>query len=261
MRLDQRRRVEEKQRMASIDINADLGEGDVADAEILRVVSSCNIACGGHAGDSASMRATVAAAIENSVAIGAHPSYPDRDGFGRRSGFLEGADLLTTLVEQIRSLSAVVAEHGAALHHVKPHGALYSDASSDAELADVVADAVVEACDGVFLVGLPDRELQRAACRRGLPFLAEAFIDRAYLADGRLVPRSEPGAVHQSLATIEAQAISLARDHSVTSIDGQLVSLSADTLCVHGDTPGAAEVARVVRHALEQQGIEICVAV
>ena len=246
--------------MASIDINADLGEGDASDTEILRVVSSCNIACGGHAGDTASMRATVAAAIEYGVAIGAHPSYPDREGFGRRSDFLAGADLLATLVEQIHSLSAVVAEQGAALHHVKPHGALYNDACADAELADVVASAVVEACDSVFLVGLPNSELQRAASRRGLPFLAEAFIDRAYLADGRLVPRSEPGAVHQSLASMEAQAISLARDHSVTSIDGRLVSIAADTLCVHGDTPGAAAAARAVRHALEQQGIEICVA-
>ena len=179
--------------MVSIDINADLGEGDASDAEILRVVSSCNIACGGHAGDAASMRATVAAACKNGVAIGAHPSYPDREGFGRRSAFLAGAELLTTLVEQIRSLSAVVSEQGAALHHVKPHGALYNDACSDAELADVVAEAIAEACDGAFLVGPPDSELQRAAGRRGLRFLAEAFVDRAYLADGRLVPRSEPG--------------------------------------------------------------------
>lgn len=246
--------------MASIDINADLGEGDPSDADILRVVSSCNIACGGHAGDKASMRATVAAAIENDVAIGAHPSYPDREGFGRQSRFAAGADLLATLVEQIRSLSAVVSEYGAALHHVKPHGALYNDACADAELADVVANAVVKACDGLFLVGLPCSELQRAAGRRGLPYLAEAFIDRAYLADGRLVPRSEPGAVHRSLSTIKAQAISLARDHSVTSIDGQLVSVPADTLCVHGDTPGAAQAARAVRRALEQQGIEIRVA-
>lgn len=246
--------------MASMDINADLGEGNASDAEILSVVSSCNIACGGHAGDMASMRATVTAAIENGVAIGAHPSYPDREGFGRRSNLLAGVDLLTTLVEQIRSLTAVVSEYGAALHHVKPHGALYNDACADAELADVVAKAVVEACDGVFLVGLPNSELHRAAGRGGLPYLAEAFIDRAYLADGRLVPRSEPGAVHRSLASIEAQAISLARDHSVMSIDGRPVSLLADTLCVHGDTPGAAAAARAVRHALEQQGIEIRVA-
>lgn len=246
--------------MPSIDINADLGEGEASDAEILRVVSSCNIACGGHAGDTASMRATVAAAIANGVAIGAHPSYPDREGFGRRSDFIAGPDLRATLVKQIRSLSAIVSEHGASLHHVKPHGALYNDACANAELADIVAEAVVDACDGVYLVGLPNSELQRAAVRRGLPYLAEAFIDRAYLADGRLVPRAEPGAVHRSLATIAAQAISLARDHMVTSIDGRPVSLSADTLCVHGDTPGAAEAARAVRHALEQQGIEIRVA-
>ncbi|MDH3305204.1 MAG: 5-oxoprolinase subunit PxpA [Gammaproteobacteria bacterium] len=243
--------------MVSIDINADLGEGEASDADILRVVSSCNIACGGHAGDTASMQATVTAAIANGVAIGAHPSYPDREGFGRRSGFTAESDLRATLVKQIRSLSDIVSEHGAALHHVKPHGALYNDACADAELADVVAEAVLDACDGVYLVGPPNSELQLAAGRRGLPYLAEAFVDRAYLADGRLVPRAEPGAVHRSLSAIVAQAISLARDHAVTSIDGRTVSLSADTVCVHGDTPGAAEAARAVRHALEQQGIEI----
>ena len=260
MRPRTRRRMEEKQRMASIDINADLGEGAGSDAEILSVVSSCNIACGGHAGDESSMRATVSAAVRNGVAIGAHPSYPDRDGFGRRSGFLAGAELRTALVEQIRSLCAVASEQGVALHQVKPHGALYNDACVDAELADVVAEAIAEACAGAFLVGPPDSELQRAAGRRGLRFLAEAFVDRAYLADGRLVPRSEPGAVHSSLSSIETQAIALARDHSVTSIDGRPVSLSVDTLCVHGDTPGAAAAARAVRRALEQQGIEIRVA-
>lgn len=246
--------------MASIDINADLGEGEANDAELLRVVSSCNIACGGHAGAQASMRATVAEAVRNDVAIGAHPSYPDREGFGRRSRFLVGEGVFATLVEQIRALDTVLAEHGAKLRHIKPHGALYNDACADAELADTVARAAREAGAGIFLVGLPDSELQRAAHQHVLPFLAEAFIDRAYLADGRLVPRSDPGAVLNRVTDIEAQAISIARDRSVTSIDGRSIAIAADTLCVHGDTPGAAQAARAARLALERQGIAVRVA-
>lgn len=246
--------------MASIDINADLGEGGSYDAELLGIVSSCNVACGGHAGNADSMHSTVTAAIRNGVAIGAHPSYPDRGGFGRRSGFQSGKKLQTSLVDQIHALREVAADHNAQLHHVKPHGALYNDAAADAALAEIVAQAVVEAGDGASLVGPPDSELQRAAERHSLRFLAEAFIDRAYLADGRLVPRTQAGAVHDSLERITAQAVSLAAHQVVTSIDGRQVAISADTLCVHGDTPGAADAARAVRRALELQGIEIRVA-
>ena len=243
--------------MAIIDLNADLGEGDPYDAELLRIVSSCNIACGGHAGDADSMLTTVKAAIQNGVAIGAHPSYADREGFGRQSGYQGGTGLLNTLTGQLRALGAVVANCDARIHHVKPHGALYNDAAADADLAEIVAKAVLEAGNDVSLVGPPDSQLQRAAERHLLGFLAEAFIDRAYLADGRLVPRAQPGAVHDSLDTIKAQAISLALHQSVTSIDGCQIAISADTLCVHGDTPGAADAARAVRSALQEHGIEI----
>lgn len=243
--------------MASIDLNADLGEGDPFDAELLRIVSSCNIACGGHAGDADSMLTTVTAAIQNGVAIGAHPSYADREGFGRRSGNQSGAELLNTLTRQIRALGDIVTDCGACIHHVKPHGALYSDAAADADLAEIVAKAVAEAAEGASLVGPPDGELQHAAERNSLRYLAEAFIDRAYLADGRLLPRTQPGAVHDSLDTITAQAISLAVHQSVTCIDGKQIAVPADTLCVHGDTPGAADAARAVRAALQEQGIEI----
>ena len=229
--------------MPAIDLNADLGEGDPHDAELLTIVSSCNIACGGHAGDEASMRATIASAVSNNVAIGAHPSYPDRDGFGRRSNFLTGDELRVSLLAQINTLASIANELGAALVHIKPHGALYNDAVNDRELADLVAGCNATAAPGTAFVGLPDSEMQRAASRHSLNFVAEGFIDRAYQNDGQLVPRSEPGAVHESLELVLPQAISLVG--------------KVDTLCIHGDTPGAVAAATAVRDALEKQGVEI----
>ena len=229
--------------MPAIDLNADLGEGDLYDAELLTIVSSCNIACGGHAGDEASMRATIASAITNNVAIGAHPSYPDREGFGRRSHYLASDELRDSLIAQINKLAAAAKEQGATLSHVKPHGALYNDAVNDRELADIVASCVAAAVPGAAFVGLPDSEMQHAATRYSLNFVAEGFIDRAYQDDGQLVPRSEPGAVHKSLELILPQAASLVG--------------KVDTLCIHGDTPGAVEAAAAVRDALEKQGVEI----
>lgn len=203
------------------------------------------------------MQATVKAAMKNDVAIGAHPSYADREGFGRRSRFQIGIELFDSLLTQIRALRDIAADQGASIGHVKPHGGLYNDAALDADLADIVAMAVVEAGEDIRLVGPPDSELQRAAERHALRFVGEAFIDRAYLADGRLLPRTERGAVHDSLEKIVAQALSLALQQSVTSIDGQQLAISADTLCVHGDTPAAADVARAVYQELQKQGIEI----
>jgi 5-oxoprolinase (ATP-hydrolysing) subunit A len=229
--------------MPAIDLNADLGEGDLYDAELLTIVSSCNIACGGHAGDEASMRETIASAISNNVAIGAHPAYPDREGFGRRSAFLAGDELRVSLIEQIKKLASIADQQGAMLVHVKPHGALYNDAVNDCELADMVAGCVATAVPGAAFVGLPDSELQDAATRHSLNFVAEGFVDRAYEDNGQLLPRSEPGAVHKSLELILPQAVSLV---------GRV-----DTLCIHGDTPGAVGAAVAVRDALEKQGVEI----
>ncbi len=229
--------------MPTIDLNADLGEGDPYDAELLKIVSSCNIACGGHAGDEVSMRVTIASAIANGVAIGAHPSYPDRDGFGRRSGYLAGDELRASLIRQIRALIAVAAKLGATPAHVKPHGALYNDAVNNRELADVIASAVFETMPGAALVGLPNSELQNAAEHGALKFVAEGFVDRAYRGDGQLVPRSVPGAVHDSLELVLPQAVSLVG--------------KVDTLCIHGDTPGAADVAKAVREELEKLGVTI----
>ncbi len=229
--------------MRVIDLNADLGEGDAFDDELLEIVSSCNIACGGHAGDETSMRVTTGAAIANNVAIGAHPGYPDRDGFGRRSGYMVGDELKESIVLQIRAIAGVVAEHDMALTHVKPHGALYNDAVNDRGLADIIAASIVAAAPEAAMVGLPDSELQNAAQSSGLVFVGEGFVDRAYQADGQLVSRSVPGAVHGCLDLVLPQAVSLVG--------------KVETLCIHGDTPGAADVARAVRERLEEQGVTI----
>ena len=240
-----------------IDLNADLGEGDPYDEALLGIVSSCNVACGGHAGDAESMATTVRTAIANGVAVGAHPGYPDREGFGRVSGFLAGDALYESLSEQVTGLADVAAELGTRLSHVKAHGALYNDAVHDAAVADVIARVTAEAPGDPALVGMAGTELQAAAERFGLRFVAEAFIDRAYEPDGTLVPRSEPGAVHSELAVATTQAVTLAEKGEVTARNGDVIRVAADTLCIHGDTPGAASAARAVRDVLESHGVEI----
>jgi len=243
--------------VAAIDLNVDLGEGDAHDAELLEIVSSCSIACGGHAGDAGSMAATVAAAIRNGVVVGAHPGYPDRDGFGRESGFLDGDALYESLTGQVTALADIAAELGARLAHVKPHGALYNDAVANDQLADIIARVTAEAPGTVSLVGMAGTGLQRAAGRHRLNFVAEGFIDRAYEPDGTLMSRKKPGAVHTDFSVAVAQAVSLARDGYVSAVNGDVIRVVADTLCIHGDTPGAADAARQVRDALEAHGIEI----
>ena len=243
--------------MTAIDLNADLGEGDACDDELLRIVTSCNIACGGHAGDAQSMALTVRAAISNGVCVGAHPGYPDRDGFGRVSGFLGGTELYESLTAQVTALASIAAELGAPLTHVKPHGALYNDALTDRELADIIARVTAEALGSPAFVGMANTELEFAARRHSLSFIAEAFADRAYEPDGTLVSRSSPGAVHSALYVITTQAVRLATDGQVTASNGDVIDVRADTLCIHGDTPGAAEAARAVRDVLTDHGVEI----
>ena len=243
--------------MASIDLNADLGEGAPSDDELLELVSSCNIACGGHAGDAASMAATVRSALANGVAVGAHPGYPDREGFGRVSGFLDGDALYESLTEQVTALADIAADLGARLAHIKPHGALYNDAVGNRALADIIARVTAEAPGAPAFMGMANTELQAAAERHGLRFIAEGFVDRAYEPDGTLVSRKEPGAVHAELAVVTTQAVRLAEQGEVTARNGDLVRVRAESLCIHGDTPGAAAVARAVRDVLESHGVEI----
>lgn len=243
--------------MKSIDLNSDLGEGYPDDEELLQLVSSCNVACGGHAGDAQSMTATIRMAIANGVTIGAHPSYPDREGFGRVSGFMRGEELYESLTGQVAAIEDITAQLGAKIAHIKPHGTLYTDAVNDAELADIIARVTAEAPGAPALMGMANSELQAAAERHQLDFIAEGFIDRAYQPDGNLVPRSEPGAVHEDLAVAATQAVQLAEDGQVTARNGEVIAVSVDTLCIHSDTPGAAEKARAVRDVLESHGVEI----
>ena len=243
--------------MPRIDLNADLGEGAPFDAELLQIVSSANIACGGHAGDGESMAITVRSAIANGVAVGAHPGYPDREGFGRESGFLSGDALYEALTEQVTALADIAAQLGARLSHVKPHGALYNDAVRRRDLANIIARVTAEAPGDPAFMGMAGTELEGAADEHGLVFIAEAFVDRAYEPDGTLVSRKEPGAVHENLSVATTQAIRLAEYGETTARNGAIVKVRADTLCIHGDTPGAAEKARAVRDVLESHGVEI----
>ncbi len=240
-----------------IDLNADVGEGETILPELLGIVSSCNIACGGHTGDAESMRRTLDAAIAHNVVAGAHPSYPDREGFGRRSRFLSAEALAPELEVQIHALRDVAELSGAHLVHVKPHGALYNDAAIDRPLADAVTTAVRAVDPALVVVGPPGSELARAAEHAGLRFAAEGFVDRAYMADGSLVPRTEPGAVYGRPEQAAQQALDIATRRAVTAIDGTTLPLDVETLCIHGDTPGAAASAAAVRKALEAAGVRI----
>jgi UPF0271 protein len=240
-----------------VDLNADLGEGAPDDAELLTLVSSANIACGWHAGDARLMQATVTAALARGVALGAHPSYPDREHFGRREMQLAPADVRADLVYQIGALDALVRAAGGRLHHVKPHGALYNQAARDPALADAVAGAVLDVDPSLALYGLAGSELLRAAERAGLRAVAEVFADRGYRADGSLVPRGQPGALIHDADEAVARTLRMVRDGSVVAVTGETVALQAQTLCLHGDGPHALAFARALHAALTQAGVQL----
>jgi UPF0271 protein len=241
-----------------IDLNADVGEGCADDTALLALVTSANVACGFHAGDTASMARTVSAAAKAGVAVGAHPSFPDREGFGRRPMQRSPAEVEADVINQVRALHAICRAQGVQLAHVKPHGALYNQAAVDAELAAAIARAVHAVDPRLALVGLASsRSLREAAAAFGLRYAAEAFADRAYAADGTLIPRSRAGAVIESAAAAAAQAVRIATRGEVAAADGALVRLEADTLCLHGDTPGAVDLARAVRAALLGAGVAV----
>lgn len=248
--------------MASVDINCDIGEGFGAwtlgaDAAILSQVSSANIACGFHAGDAATMRRTVALALDHGVALGAHPGLPDLAGFGRRVIEISPDEAYEMVVYQVGALAAFAAARGARLAHVKPHGALYNMAATREALADAIARAVRDVDAELLLFGLAGSALVAAARTNEVQPIEEVFADRRYLPDGTLVPRSRPGAVIDETDAAVRQAVAMVRDGSVTAIDGSRVRVRADTICIHGDTPGAADHARSLREALGAAGIEV----
>ncbi len=248
--------------MTSIDLNVDLGEtpdpdGARADAELLALVSSASIACGFHAGEPARMRFLVETAARLGVAIGAHPSYLDREHFGRRELSVPVEEVAAQVAYQVGALAGVCAASGAQLRFVKPHGALYNQAARDPALAQAVAVAIAAVAPNVALLGLAGSALVDAGRAAGLLSAREAFADRGYRADGSLVPRSDPGAIVQDAVIVAERAARLVQEHSVTTVDGGDIALHADSLCVHGDTPGAAGLLRAIRDRLERDGILI----
>ena len=228
-----------------IDLSADLGEGTPGEDELWPLIDSANVACGGHAGDEASMRAAAALAQQCNVRLGAHPSYPDREHFGRRSLAMPPDDLRASLIAQISVLRAI-----APIEFVKPHGALYNDAHRNRDLADVIVDAM-RAVDPQLAIVAPDHSQMAAAARAtGTRVIREAFADRRYHRDGSLMPRREPG----SLLTIEeaaAQAALLAREHAVIASDGSKIAIAFDTICIHADLEGALDRLHAIRANLD----------
>ncbi len=245
-----------------IDLNADVGErhdswrpGD--DEAILRVVTTAHIACGFHSGDPAVMLETVRLAADLGVAIGAHPSYLDREGFGRRAMDLPPERIYADVLFQLGALDAIARAAGESVRSVKPHGALYNKMAIDEECADAVVRATRDHSVDLWLVAPAGSAAIGVATRAGLRVAEEAFCDRGYVAVATLAPRGHPDALVSDPAQAAARAVRLARDGEVQAVDGTMLRLSASTLCVHGDTPGAAEVARSVRSALEAEGFEL----
>ena len=228
-----------------IDLNADVGEECGQDSALMRCISSANVACGLHAGNRAVMRSTVLLAREFGVAVGAHPGFDDREHFGRRDLELPPEQITGLVVRQIDSLAAIAADAGIRLQHVKPHGALYNMAVRDRRIADAIARGAASVDSTLIVLGLPGSELVAAAEAAGLRAAGEAFADRAYRPDGTLVPRTEPGAVIHDPEDVVARVVALAQRPDV------------DTICVHGDTPGAATLASHIRAALDAAKIEV----
>jgi UPF0271 protein len=241
----------------SVDLNADVGEGCGQDVSLMPLISSASIACGLHAGDADTMREAVALARAHNVVIGAHPSFPDREHFGRREMQLSVEDLHDCIVAQVRSLADIAASAGARLRHVKPHGALYNMAARDEELAAAVVDAIRSVDASLAVFGLAGSAVVAAASRMGLHSVSEAFADRAYRADGSLLPRDQPGSVLRDANEVAARAVTMARDGSVVAVDGSRIRIQADTICIHGDTPGAPALAIRIRDSLASAGIAV----
>ena len=240
-----------------IDLNADVGESIGDDEGVMPFVSSANVACGFHAGNPQVMRSTAQLAQSLGVSIGAHPSFQDRDGFGRREMQISTAELERLVAYQIGALAEVASALGTRLNHVKPHGALYNMAARDVAMADAIARAVQTIDPSLVLFGLSGSQLVAAGERAGLVVASEVFADRGYRADGSLAPRGAPGAVLTDVADVAQRAVDMATGQGVVSVDGTTIRVKADTICIHGDTPGAAVLARAVRLALTGAGIRV----
>ena len=248
--------------MAGIDLNADLGEGFGVwqlgdDDAMLGIVTSANVACGFHAGDPAGLLRVCRSDAESGVRIGAQVSYRDLAGFGRRFIDIAAEDLVADVVYQIGALQAIAAASGTTVSYVKPHGALYNTIVTDREQAAAVVEAVHLVDATLPVLGMAGSALFEEANRRGLRTVAEAFADRAYRPDGRLVSRREPGAVLQDPAAIAERVATMVTSGQVTAIDGSRIKVSEESVCVHGDSPGALQIATAVRDRLEAGGADV----
>lgn len=246
----------------TVDLNCDLGEGFGryslgCDEEVIPLVSSVNVACGMHAGDPLTMAATVRRAADADVAVGAHPGYPDLQGFGRRDMALSPEEVYAFVLYQLGALAAFVHTSGALLHHVKPHGQLYNRAAKDPTCAEAVAQAVWDFDPGLVLVGLAGGALVRRGEELGLQVAHEFFADRAYADDGSLVPRTQPGALVADEDEAVRRTVRAVKEGVVTTRDGRDVEVCAQTVCLHGDGPSALAFARRLRAGLEEAGVAI----
>ena len=233
-----------------MDINSDMGEGMSNDAELLNYITSTNIACGWHAGDPATMKQLVEQAIQKNVLIGAHPGFPDLEGFGRREMEISEEDAYNYVIYQAGALQGFANAAGTKLHHVKPHGAFYNQAAKNIQLARGIARAVKDLGREVILYGLAGSCLVDAANELKVPVWQEVFADRRYTKEGFLVPRTQAGAVIEDEAAALEQVMQMAKKGQVTAIDGSIIKIQADTLCIHGDNPHAVEFARKIQAAL-----------
>lgn len=240
-----------------IDLNADLGEGGVHDRELLTIVSSANISCGFHAGDADTIANTIGLAQAHGVHIGAHPSFPDRENFGRKAMQLTATSLRNHLLYQLHALRGLALTQGAQLTHIKAHGALYNQAAVDPKLADDLASIFQEFDSSLAIVGLAGGQLLRSVRRLGMTAIAEGFADRRYLSDGTLLPRTNTRAVIHDPEEAVAQCLSMVCEGMVNTLQGQRIDMEIDTVCLHGDTPEAVTIAQALALALDKSGIAV----
>ena len=240
-----------------VDLNCDLGEGCNSDAAIMPFISSANIACGYHAGDENIIRATLMLAKQYHVSVGAHPSYPDRENFGRKEMDRPLQEIKSMVITQIELVKKLAEEVGLHLHHVKPHGALYNKAAKDKQLAIVIAEAVKEVDPSLILFGLANSESGKAAAEIGIEFYNEVFADRTYSDDGRLTPRTEANAMISSTTTALEQVMHMLNERYVISTNGNTIPIQADTICIHGDGEHAVEFAKHIHSLIKAANIKI----
>jgi 5-oxoprolinase (ATP-hydrolysing) subunit A len=245
-----------------IDINSDMGESFGAysighDAGLMKAITSANVAAGFHAGDPSVLRDTIRSAKQHNVAVGAHPGFPDLVGFGRRELHVTPKEAEDMVLYQVAAVAGVAAAEGVKIQHVKPHGALFNMAVRNVELSSAIARAVAAFDRSLILFGLPGSEILAAGKAAGLRVAAEVFADRAYEPDGSLASRRKPGSVIHDADAVVTRAVRMAKEKTVVAIDGSIVQLEADTVCVHGDTPGSDQLAAKIRAGLEAAGITV----